>query len=129
MARYALVTPSNTVDRFANDGPGGINPAGPTKAGWRWLLANPGTRPVFSPETEIVEGPTVTVGATEVAETYTKRALTAQEISDRKDGEVNGLGAGVLLKALFLLHNRVRALELQPADTVAQFKAKLRALL
>ena len=55
--------------------------------------------------------------------------MTAQEVSDRKDGQVNALSDGLLIRALHNLHNRARVLEGQPTHTLPQFRAALKALL
>lgn len=86
----------------------------------------------FDPLTQKKTGPVTTIEANQVVDTYSVVALTAQEISDRKDAAVssiNGAGFMPVFKAMFNLNNRVRALEGQPALTVSQFKASIKALL
>lgn len=126
MARFALINPSNQVDRF---GPA----TAPTKTGWRWLPCPPVAQPTpFDPATEVIEGPTYTVNANDVTEVWTKRNLTAQEISDRKDVAVNGINGTTyapLQRLLFNMNNRIRALEGQAALTAPQFKAFIKTLL
>ena len=102
----------------------------PHKAAW-W-------RPVvvvgdasFDPLTHRKTGPVTTIETERVVDTYSVVALTAQEISDRKDAAIDGMNGGLslLLKALLSVHNRVRVLEGQSTHTMAQFKAGLKALL
>jgi len=130
--RYALVGPTNLIERLAEDGKGGIDPAVKTRVGWRWLPCPVVTPPSYDPAAQVREGPTFTVGASSVTESYTVRAMTAQELSDAKDRAVegiNGVPFSPLLRVLFNLNNRVRALEGQSALTVAQFRAAIKALL
>ena len=77
-----------------------------------WKEAPIVVQPSFNHLTEIVEGPTYDIQPTEVIEQWTKRNLTAQEISDRKDSSVNTIQVGdaVLLNALTLLENEIREL-------------------
>lgn len=122
--RYALVSPLDTVDRFASD----VDPAVETKKNWRWLPCPPSPRPTFDPDAEIVEGPTYTVGPSAVAEGWTKRALTAQELDARKEARLDRED-----KLQFEIHldleNRLRVLEGKPAVTRTQYRAALKARL
>jgi hypothetical protein len=88
-------------------------------------------RPAFDATAETLDGPVYTITNTLVTATWTKRNLTAQELSDKKDEAVASLngGFGPLTKALLSLHNRVRVLEGLPTHTMAQFKTGLKALL
>jgi hypothetical protein len=117
MARFALINPSNAIDRMASN----VDPNVQTKTGWKWLPCDPVAQPSFDPTTEKVTGPTYTVGASSVTEIWTKVSLTAQEISDRKDAAVNGLNGTVdkpLLQILLTVVNDNRAV-----------RAKLNALI
>lgn len=128
MARYALVRPNDTVDRLADN----VDPNVQTKTGWRWLLCPLVGRPTYDQTTEIVEGPTYVVGASSVTETWNKRAMTTQEVSDAKDAAVNGINGTAyspLVKILFNANNRLRVLEGQSVLTMNQFKAQIKALL
>lgn len=126
MARYALVGPNDTIVAFSDK----VNPNVQTKTGYSWKLCEPGVKPSIDPLAEIVTGPTYTFGAT-VTEAWSKRNLTAQEISDAKDISIVGLngGWGPLIKGLLSLHNRIRVLEGLSTHTMTQFKAGIKALL
>jgi hypothetical protein len=70
--------------------------------------------PNFDPKTEKVTGPTYTVGATEVTESWAVVALTAQEISDAKDAAVsslNGTTYSTLLQIILSLENDNRIIK------------------
>ncbi len=125
--RYALIDPQNAINRFAVT----VDPAVPTRAGWRWLPADVTTPPAYDPLAQKLDGPSYTVGADAVTESWTVVALTAGEIDALKEAAVAALSAswGVMFKALFNLNNRVRALEGQGALTALQFAAVLKALL
>jgi hypothetical protein len=130
MVRYALVDPQDAINRFATN----IDPSVGTKSGWRWLSAPSVSRPAYDPLTQKVTGPTYTVGASEVTESYSVVSLTAQEISDAKDAAVAGAIGDtnlypVLFNGLFNMNNRIRTLEGQGVLTKAQFKAALKNLL
>lgn len=126
--RYALIRPDNSIDRLATN----VEPNVQTKTGWRWLSCPDVAPPAFDPASQVREGPTFSVGASIVTESYNVRAMNAQELSDAKDAAVNGINGTAfspLLRVLFNLNNRVRALEGQPALTIPQFKTAIKALL
>ena len=128
MVRYALVSPTDIVDRFSEF----VEPNVQTKAGWRWLLASPTQLPSITPATEKITGPMYTVEAESVTEVWTVVPLTAQEISDQKDAAINSLNGSTympLLRGLLNLHNRIRVLEGSPIHTMTQFKTAIKALL
>lgn len=129
MARFALVKPDNsTIDRMASN----IDPTVGTKPGFRWISCPPAAQPSFDPVTETVDGPTYVVNANDVTEVWTRRPLTVQEISDRKDVSVSSLNGTVyaaLAKVLLNHENRIRALEAKAPITMAQFKTGVKALL
>lgn len=123
--RYALIkTDDNSINRFASD----VDPAVQTKPGFVWRQCPAVAPPSFDPALEVVEGPTYTVNANDVAEVWTKRALTAQEISDRKDGRISSIDALQFLVS-FDIENRVRALEAKAPITAAQYRSALKARL
>jgi hypothetical protein len=131
MARYARVNAQNAIEEFrVFDAAPDPNPA----KGWRWLPAPIVTSPSYDPMTEKRTGPVHTVGANSVTQSWSVVALTAQEISDRKDSAIAGMegsaiGYAPIYRALFNLNNRVRTLEGQNTMTAAQFKAAIKALL
>lgn len=87
-------------------------------------------KPSFNAETETLDGPAYTIANDLVTATWTKRSLTAQEISDRKDARIDAMnGMSAFLKVMLNIHNRVRTLEGQSTHTMAQFKAAIKALL
>jgi hypothetical protein len=125
LMRYALVkTSDNSINRFDTS----VEPNVQTKAGFAWRACPDVARPSFDPATEVVEGPTYTVGASSVTEVWTKRSLTAQEISDRKDAKIGSIDA-LQFSVMFDMENRVRVLESKPAVTAAQYRAALKARL
>jgi hypothetical protein len=128
MARYALIRPDNTIKDFAHDGRGGIDPSVRTKPGYRWVPAPEAQRPAYDPETQVIEGPVRTVGASEVTETYSVRAKTAAELDADKDAKISIMDRAQL-RVLFNHENRIRALEGKQAITQAQFVAAVKALL
>ncbi len=96
--------------------------------GWRWLPCAPVPRPAFDPAAETVEGPSYVVGAGTVTETWTKRALAAQELDARKEARLDAEDR-LQFEVHFDLENRVRALEGRAAVTRAQYRAALKARL
>lgn len=128
MPRYALVNPSDAIDRLSYT----VTPTVATKSGWRWLQCDPVSAPDYDPSTERITGPAYTVGASSVTEVWTKVSLSAQEISDAKDGAVNAINDtafSVLAKVLLNHENRIRALEGKASVTMTQFKNGVKALL
>lgn len=122
MTIFALVNPKNEVVQRASN----IDPSVQTKSGFRWLPVVVTGDDDFDGEAQTKSGPVVTVEADRVVESYTVKGLTAEEIDARKVRKVDTF---TTIKVLFNLHNRVRALEGQPAHTLAQFKTALRAIL
>jgi hypothetical protein len=114
MPRYALVDPQDAVNRFSTVYPGFDASKAGVDAGWRWLPCDPVAPPSYDAKTETVDGPTYAVGEMAVTEVWTKRTLTAQEISDAKDAAVNGLNGGVyatLLEVILSLENDNRVIK------------------
>jgi hypothetical protein len=114
MPRYALVDPQDAINRFSTVYGGfDVSKAG-VDSGWRWLPCDPVARPSFDPKTEKVAGPTYTVGAEAVVESWAVVSLTAQEISDAKDAAVNGLNGttySTLLEVILSLENDNRVIK------------------
>ncbi len=122
--RHALINPNGAIDRFESN----IDPTVQTKAGWKWLPYVEGARPAYDPASEVIEGPAYTVGASEVTGAWTKRSLTAGEISDRKDGRISAIDM-LQFQVSFDIENRVRALEAKTPITATQYRAALKARL
>jgi hypothetical protein len=122
--RYTLVRPDNSIDRSATN----IDPTAQTKPGYRWLPCIQGTMPVVDPSLETLEGPTYSVGVADVTENWTKRNLTAQEISARQNARLNTIDSLQFL-VLFEMENRLRVLESKAPITAAQYRAALKARL
>jgi hypothetical protein len=123
---FALIRPDNSIDRRDAN----VDPNVQTRPGWRWLpivVTDPGA---FDPATQVKEGPFTTVEAARVTDVYSVRAKTAAELSADKDSQIAGI-ANVLLQIAFKHENDIRTGRLagQPAITVAQFKAAIKALL
>lgn len=91
----------------------------------------------FDPLTQKKTGPVTTIEASQVVDTYTIVALTAQEISDLKDTSLIVLNGGYspLLKILRNHENRMRLLEnaqfgtSKPPLSLAEVQAAIKALL
>ncbi len=96
--------------------------------GWKWLPCAPVPVPAFDPATETVDGPAYAADAASVAEIWTKRALTAQELDARKEARLDAEDR-LHFEVHFDLENRVRALEGKAAITRAQYRAALKARL
>lgn len=130
MARYALInTDTNALIELREYATRPTDPKGKPR---KWLPCPPVARSEFDALTEKVTGPTYTVGETDVTEVWTKVSLSAQEISDAKDGALARLDDGYYMltfKALLNLHNRVRTLEGLPTHNAAQFRSALKTLL
>lgn len=131
MTRYAVIDgASGIVALVENPTPPTFNPAKGNEAHpapWRSLPAPVVTPPTYDAATQALVGPTYTVGATSVTESYTVRALTTQEINDAKDTQISGVDQ-VTIKVLFNHENRLRVLEAKAALTMPQFLAVLRTL-
>lgn len=122
--RYALIRPDNTIDRFGEN----IDPTVQTKTGWKWLSAPRASVPSYDSAIQVLEGPTITVGETEVTESYNVRNKTTQELDADKDAKINSLEE-IIFKILFNHENRIRTLAGQASVTQAQFRAAIKALL
>jgi hypothetical protein len=109
MPRYARINASDVVDAL-REYPS--QPSDLPQKGWRWLPCPAVAPPSFDPTLEIVEGPTYVVGASEVAETWVKRNMTAPELDAAKDTAMNGLNGTfkVQRKALLQITNDIRDL-------------------
>jgi hypothetical protein len=129
MARFALINSADSSIIEFRDYP--AQPANPLGKPRKWLPVVAGAPPTIDPLTEVATVATYTVNAGDVTETLGKRSMTAQEISDAKDTAVGTLNGGYspMLKALFNINNRVRALEGQAPLTLVQFRAAIKALL
>lgn len=122
--RYALIKSDNSIDRFASN----IDPNVQTKPGFRWLTCPNVARPTFDATTEAVDGPSYNVDANAVTESWTKRSLTTQGLSDRKDARLSAVDS-LQFAIAFDIENRVRVLEGKAAITQAQYRAALKARL
>jgi hypothetical protein len=114
MPRYALVDPQDAINRFSTVYGGfDVSKAG-VDTGWRWLSCPSVAPPSYNAKTEKVTGPTYTVGAEAVVESWSVVSLTAQEISDAKDAAVSGLDMtiyGTLLEVILSLENDNRVIK------------------
>lgn len=114
MPRFACIDASNAFFhpekfRFFD-----VKPPDLPHKGLRWLPANPVAAPSFDAKLEVLEGPTHTIGATSVTESWSVRAKTAQEIDADKDAAVNGLNNShyqALLKIILELENDNRTIK------------------
>jgi hypothetical protein len=116
--KYALIkTSDNSIDRFSQN----VDPGVQTKAGFVWLPCIGTEIPTYNPKTETVDGPSYTVGASSVTEVWTKRLLTAQEISDAKDQEIFNLNNKI--------YNPLKEILLVVVNDSRATRAKLNALI
>lgn len=124
--RMALIAPDGTIARLADN----IDPKAGVKPDWKWLPAPVATPPSFDPETQVLIGPTRTVGASQVTESYTVRARTAAELDADKDSKIADIGEAVV-RALCNHENRIRALQPSPPAqmSLAQCRAAFKSLL
>lgn len=142
--RYALINPQGQIDRFSTT----VDPANcTTRTGWKWLPADPAAQPAFDPKTQVISGPTYSIGADAVTESYNVRNKTAQELDADKDGEIAGATSGGRYNApgmiALQLENEIRDLRAKintiapgtyPAGqasqiTMTQFRNGVKALL
>jgi hypothetical protein len=125
MAMYALIN-NGVIEGYRDFESPPTNPAGKP---WLTFLPVADTNPaVTDPDTEVKEGPVVTIGATEVTRVWTVRAKTAGEIDAEKQVVVDGMQK-VILEVLFNHENRLRTLQSQGAVTRAQFRNAIKGML
>lgn len=122
--RYALVDPQNAVIELSSK----IDPNVQTKPGWRWLACPMVAPPAFDGATETLVGPSYTVGEKSATETWSKRALTAQEIDAVKERRLD-IEDKLQFEVHFDIENRMRALEGKQPVTRAVYRAALKARL
>jgi hypothetical protein len=95
---------------------------------WRWLSAPIATPPSYDANTQVLEGPTRTVEASAVTESYTVRSKTAEELNADKESRLNSLAVFVL-KHLCDHESRIRVLEGKSAITFEQCREAIKAAL
>lgn len=122
--RHALINPQGALVRVEAN----IDPAVPTRTGYRWLPYQVAALPAFDPATQVLEPPVVQIGAEAVTESRSVRAKTTAEIDAEKLQRVNALDL-LVFRVLFDHENRLRVLEGRPSVTPAQFRAALVAAL
>jgi hypothetical protein len=100
--------------------------------GLEWVPAPEVTAPSFNSATQVLTGPTVTIGADEVTTSYSVRDKTAQELAADadagKEARLESIDAFVL-KTLCDHESRIRVLEGKSAVTLAQCRAAIKAAL
>ena len=125
MTRYALISPSDKIDRYGID----IGPDVVMDPGWRWVPAPIADKPIYDPATQVLDGPMVTVGADAVTEAYTVRAKTTRELADetevRREGILSGIGE-LVLRRLCDHESRIRMLEGKSAVTWEQCRKTIK---
>lgn len=92
---------------------------------WEWLPLVV-VKPSYDGQTEVLEGPTEVVTATEVTRTWTVRDKTSDEINVDKDLRIPQTES-VQYKIMFDQENRVRKLEGLDPTTDDEFRAVLRS--
>jgi hypothetical protein len=122
---YRIWAPSDLMD------PDGCPPDAPHK-GIAWLPAPEVSPPAYDAATQVLSGPTVTIGEAEVTTSYSVRDKTAQELADEadaaKEARLNSVDLFVL-KTLCDHESRIRVLEGKSAITLAQCRAAIKATL
>ena len=126
MTMYALVDPSNQINRVLSDAM--VDPTVPTKLNWRWLPIQPVGDVAYDPATQTKDGPVYSVLSDRITATYAIRNKTPAELDAERDFQVTTVSL-VMLRALFNHENRIRALESKQPITVEQFRTALKALL
>jgi hypothetical protein len=128
MARYARIV-NDAVAELRNFG---VAPNPNPAKGLDWRSCPVVSPPAVDPLSEVLEAPAYQVGASEVTESWSVRAKTAQEIDDDKTAALatfNGTLYSPLLKIVVNLHNRIRVLEGLSTHTEAQVKTAIKNLL
>jgi hypothetical protein len=111
--------------------PDGCPPDAPHK-GIAWLPAPEVAPPAYDEATQVLTGPTVTIGETEVTTSYSVRDKTAQELADEADAAKEDRLKSVdlfVLKTLCDHESRIRVLEGKSEITLAQCRAAIKATL
>jgi hypothetical protein len=109
----------------------GCPPDAPHK-GIAWLPAPEVAPPVYDDATQVLTGPTVTIGADQVTTSYSVRDKTAQELSTEADAVKEDRLDSVdtfVLKTLCDHESRIRKLEGKSEITLAQCRAAIKASL
>lgn len=98
--------------------------------GLRWLPAPLMQPPAYDPASQVLVGPVITIGATEVTMSYSVRAKTAEELDADKQDKMSEIAEAVV-RALCNHENRIRAAEkpAPPQLTLTQCLAALKSLL
>ena len=89
MTDYALINPSNQIDRRSHDGPGGINPSVQVKAGWKWVPVETAAAPAFNAglETASQAAPVVEANRVVISYTKTRRSLDEQKAAVKAEAQ------------------------------------------
>jgi hypothetical protein len=93
--------------------------------GVKWLPAPQAEKPSYDADTQVLEGPTVTVGKDSVTESYTVRDKTADELDGEKDARLDKVDTFVL-RTLCDHESRIRVLEGKSAITLSQCRAAIK---
>lgn len=118
--RCGLLKHGNFTGRMVNAVSVGVCPKSPDgKPEYSFMPAPRTPRPSYDPATEVLTGPTYTVGAQQITEVWTVRAKTAQELDDAKTATVESINRAVL-KVLCRLENHDRVSDGKGALTDAQ---------
>jgi hypothetical protein len=118
---------SDMVAKLGGWEPGTCPPDIPHK-NVRWLPAPQAEAPAYDPATQVLEGPTVSIGKEAVTESYAVRDKTAEELDADKDAKLGTVDVFVL-KVLCDHESRVRALEGKSEITLEQCRAAIKAKL
>jgi hypothetical protein len=128
MTKYARITSSTGAiieEKDESKFRGGKPPAANTAKDWEWLPLVI-DKPSCGSETEVLEGPTDVVTATEITRTWTVRDKTPDEINADKDLQIPRTDS-VQYQIMFDQENRVRKLEGLRPTTDDEFRVLLRS--
>lgn len=123
--RMALVGPDGTVLRYDSN----IDPEAQTKEGYQWLPAPEAIKPAYDSATQVLSGPTITVGKDAVTTEYTVRDKTAQELADEAEATKEDRLGNVELFVLQTLcdhESRIRVREGKSAITFDQCRQAIK---
>jgi hypothetical protein len=96
--------------------------------GVTWLPAPEASAPDYDDATQVLEGPTTTIGKDQVTTSYTVRDKTAAELDAAKEDRLNSVDT-FILKTLCDHESRMRVLEGKSAITLTQCRAAIKAAL
>lgn len=97
-------------------------PKDPIGKGWKWLPVED-TDPPYNAQTQVKEGPAVTIQPAKVVRIWTVRDKTAQELDTEKEAEIGSLR--VIRAVVLAIADGSLTAGLTPAQARAAVKAKM----